>query len=101
MKLDRSEGKGKYALIRLRKIGTVPEPDVAAALGCLARRGLLDYGPPGSDSEFFVVRLKDRSAAPALLRYAVDADTYDKEYADDVRELARRATAHPGKKTPD
>lgn len=64
MKLDRNipanEGRGKYALILLRKLrtydpletfGTNPVMD---AIKTLDEAGLIDWGSVGSDSEFFV-----------------------------------------------
>ncbi len=112
MKLDRNipgnEGRGKYALILLRKLAAYePEGAFAAspvmdAIALLDREGLIDWGLQGSDSEFFVMRLKDRSARPALLAYAADARSYDSEWAAEVRELAAHSgPSHPGCKTPD
>lgn len=71
MKLDRNingDGKGKYALVRLRDI----EPD-SEALGLLRRLeelGHLDWGIVGQPDEFFVVKLRDKFAPGALRGYS-------------------------------
>lgn len=46
---------------------------------------------PGSEGEFFVLKLKDRHSQAALRAYADSARRIDPEYASDVEELARRA----------
>lgn len=112
MRLDRNDngGRGKYALILLRKLesfettgtfGPAYTPEVQAALDTLDKAGALDWGMAETDAEFFLIRLKDRSAAPALHAYAVDACEYDQEWAREVFALADAARAHPNKKTPD
>jgi hypothetical protein len=71
MKLDRNinqDGKGKYALVRLRNIEVG-----SAAWECLRqlhRWGHLDYGEPGASDEFFVIKLRDKYAADGLGGYA-------------------------------
>lgn len=112
MKLDRNipgnEGRGKYALILLRKLATY-EPEgafatnqVMDAIALLDREGLIDWGTIGSESEFFLMRLKDRSAHNGLVGYACDAESYDPEWASEVREMAMRAGPfHPSCKQPD
>jgi len=108
VKLDRNEndnGRGKYALILLREIqmadGSFP-PGVQQALDTLKRVGVLDWGAAGSDSEFFLIRLKDRHAATALYAYARSAEEFGEvEWAKEVRALANTAATHPGKKQPD
>lgn len=106
MKLDRNEergpidGCGKYALINMRKLneqyaghGTFEQfaPDIQRALGVLESEGLIQYGPPGHEDEFFVVKLKDRHAGAALTAYADSIEASDPEFALEVRELATRA----------
>lgn len=100
MKLDRNDpsraGRGKYAVLNLRKIDHFPVSSISAkevkqALMFLAEHGVLDWGEAGSDSEFFVIRLKDEYALPALKAYANAAEDDDFEYATEVRELARRS----------
>ena len=113
MKLDRNiqerNGLGKYALIKLRELeyfaGHVSTfelwtPEVREAFGLFEDCHALDWGNT-ADSEFFVIRLKDRSAAAALNAYATDAAQYDQEWAREVFAMADRAAAHPSKKTPD
>jgi hypothetical protein len=105
MKLDRNktgDGTGKYALVRLRKVYSEnAQAHVARALDELRVGGVVDMGQPGDDDEFFVIKLKDRYAAQALFAYAAAARPDDPEYADEIVELARRATRHPGSKKPD
>lgn len=113
MKLDRNEndGRGKYMLVMVRALdsyegnGTFApryvEP-VNTALQVLRDAGALDEGTAGTDSEFFVVRLKDRHAAYALSAYAKSAEEHgETEWAEEVRALATVAAQHPNKKQPD
>ncbi len=95
MKLDRNvnaDGRGKYALINWR-------------------RSTIEFGNTDED-EFFVIKLKDRFAAPALKAYAESVEQYGNEigghggldmheYATEIFELASRAEDHPCQKTPD
>lgn len=100
MKLDRNNhnGMGKYALLKLRVLrdifdrhdGRLPQ-SLGEALALLEQAGVVDYGYRGTESEFMVIRLKDKYAAEALEGYANEAGKDDPEYADDVRELADRA----------
>jgi hypothetical protein len=102
MKLDRDEnldGKGKYALVRLR--GIEKDDYAYGLLKSLDQLGYMDWGLPEATDEFFVIKLRDRSAAPALAAYANDAADYDEEWAAQVRVLQHRAESHPAKKTPD
>lgn len=112
MKLDRNEnanGRGKYALLLLRKLseyesGTFRDlpPNIASALETLDKAGIIDWGIRGSESEFFVTRLKDQNAPGSLHVYAFEADANgDPEWAAEIRELARRAERSPWKKRPD
>jgi hypothetical protein len=102
MRLDRNEGvtgKGKYALVLLRNVKEGSE-----AYGLIQRLhelGCLDEGIRHSDSEFFVIRLKDKYAEPALNAYALAAQSDDVEFAKDVAAMATRAKHHPSKKQPD
>jgi hypothetical protein len=86
MKLDRHinpDGRGKYALINYRtlrvELGDTPE------------------------TEFFVIKLKDKYAMAALYAYAHAAELDgEHEWADEVRALAARSgPAHPLCHTPD
>lgn len=114
MKLDRHinvDKRGKYALLKLRCLddwlqsgafAEVPQT-VRDAIKTLEDVGMIDYGTSGTESEFFVVRLKDRYAQNALMAYATTAYLDgEKEFASDVQELAYRAgPASPFCKKPD
>ncbi len=102
MKLDRdlpgNAGRGKYALLLLRRLenyshGTFQELDksIESAIRTLDRAGLLDWGNSNTESEFFLIRLKDKYASEALEAYANEAGKDDPEYADEIRKLADRA----------
>lgn len=102
MKLDRNgpNGLGKYAVVKLRKIG--PGDDEARAhLDALVTGGFVEMGSTGDAEEFFVIKLKDRFAPAALRAYAEAAAAVDPEYAIEVLELVVRAIGHPNRKTPD
>lgn len=108
MRLTRNttpDGKCKYAIVRLDKLRKMPQKSLitesaAKALDELAALGFLEYGQPGTEEEFFVIKLKDRFAAKALFAYAKDAGS-DLEYSREVRALAVRAMEHPYSKRPD
>ena len=77
MKLDRDtnpSGKGKYALINLRK-------------------DTVEWGRPYEPDEFFVIKLRDTHAHAALQAYAdsVKQAGNDPEYAKAVQALADRS----------
>jgi hypothetical protein len=101
MKLDRNtaKGGGKYAVVRLREMPH--EGDARAHLEALITGGFVEMGSVGDEDEFFVVKLKDRFAAAALMAYAEAAAAVDPEYAVEVLELAARAVAHPNRRVPD
>jgi hypothetical protein len=110
MKLDRNIPTGhgnKYGLIKNRRLeelrdraGHLPTT-IGNAILTLVDAGVLDWGC-SPDTEFFVIRLKDRNAGPALGSYAIAAMTDDPEYANDVAELAARSgLRHPCCKRPD
>ena len=108
MKLDRNinrTGKGKYALINLRKIPGDPDTPQRLAASILEHPECVEFGSVGSPDEFWLIKLKDRYAGDALMCYAnsVNRDpTGDKEYAREVMALANRSgTAHPLCKRPD
>jgi hypothetical protein len=113
MRLDRNEnpeGTGKYALLKLRVLeayrqqkafGELPD-NIASAIGVLDSIGALDWGYTYSESEFFVIRLKDKHAYDALMAYAKSARKDDEEWAADVADLGTRAGANSQFcKTPD
>ena len=89
MKLYRNgnpNGRGKYGIVDLRE-----DPYKK-----------IEFGLPGTKEEFFVIKLKDKHSKAALLAYAESAEFYDKEFAEEVRELAARAGRdNPWCKDPD
>lgn len=104
MKLDRNvngNGRGKYALLKLRKLNDFADasdpfqdidPPIADAIKTLDAAGLIDWGIQGSESEFFVIRLKDKFSSGALEAYASAAmNDGETEYAHDVFDMARRS----------
>ena len=114
MKLDRNidgnEGRGKYALLKLRDLeacretgafGSLPKP-LLDAIDTLQRAGLLEWGKPNTEGEFFVLKLRDQHARHALESYAYEARRFDPEYAAEVKSLADRSGARsPFCKRPD
>ena len=114
MKLDRNtegnEGRGKYAILKLRTLELFKgsntfyglHPELARAIYVLEEAGVLDWGDVGTESEFFLIRLKDMFACDALQAYSLAAKQVDPEYAAEVFELAMRSGAHsPFCKLPD
>ena len=105
MKLDRDinpDGKGKYALIKLRLLPERPR-DAAHLVEMLASHlNAVEFGEPGTPGEFFPIMLKDKIAQAGLHAYAVEASADDIEYAAAVDRLAERAgPASPYCKRPD
>lgn len=122
MKLDRNtnpEGKGKYALILLRKnpiVGTVKAEVNGKEKECLViDPDAVDYGN-GPANEFFVIRTKDKFSGATLVAYAdevrkwaarAEANGDNKladelnEYAGDIFELAGNAFRNPLRRIPD
>lgn len=105
MRLDRVNGKQKYGLIKVRDLSKFA-PGVAAdrlydALKLLESAGIVDWGAT-PETEFFVIRLKDKYAARALDEYAFAARRDDPEYSEDILALARRSGPnHPNCRKPD
>lgn len=110
-------GHGKYGLINNRLLSEIVEAgkvvagtpagevrpecqvaynrarDVLTAISMLEELGILDWGPAGTESEFFVMKLRDRYAGAGLRGY-MDAVQYlggDREYFDDLRTLEQHA----------
>jgi hypothetical protein len=112
MKLDRNinpNGIGKYALLKLRMLENVRDPgafgelasSVAKALELLEMDGILDWGNT-PQTDFMVIRLKDKYAQAALRAYADAARSDDPEYAAEIDEMAARSgPSHPFCKRPD
>jgi hypothetical protein len=109
MKLDRninSDGMGKYALIKLRnypaRLNAQGRARVDDALSILQDFKMLDFGNVGSESEFMVIKLKDKYARVALVAYSEAALLDDPEYATEIAEMAERSgPASPWCKKPD
>lgn len=115
MKMDRdvnTDGTGKYALIKLRNMPTGDDvlarqanAEVHAALEVLNGHGMLDWGNVHSESEFFVMRLKDKFSYRGLLGYmkAIELESEpDFEYAKAILEMVGRAGPYsPFCKLPD
>ena len=124
MKLDRINGRGKYAVIKLRaQLSPAPcnlVPDAIDSLEVtnrgasqlLVRKDALEFGEPGSSNEFFVLMLKDRFASKAIWAYAqavkehaASCDGAEKdgwlEYAHDIERLWDRGVIMRGRKLPD
>lgn len=113
MKLDRNinaNGRGKYALLKLRMLDDFTDPSdpfqevakpIADAIATLDRAGILDWGNT-PETEFFLMRLKDKYAGSGLYGYANAAHIDDPEYAEEIEGLARRAgPTNPFCKKPD
>lgn len=104
MKLDRNlnpDGRGKYALVLMREETTLWKRIHNHGLDkVLVSTNAIDFGS-NPDTEFFVIRLKDKFAAPALLAYSLAArEAGQTEWADEVFRLAEKAANHPNKKMP-
>jgi hypothetical protein len=101
MKLDRNitnPPRGKYALIKLR-IAQPQALDLHRIYKSIETEAL-DFGDT-EDSDFFVIRLKDKYAGPALEAYARAALEDDPEYSQEILHLAEKARNHPNKRKPD
>lgn len=74
MKLDRNlnpDGRGKYALLKLRRQEKPISLEATTAATTLKDAGLLHFGNEAPGEQFFVMKYKDRFTAPALRAYAV------------------------------
>ncbi len=103
MKLDRNinkDGKGKYALILLRDVENWKTPEELAD-AIKTNPKIVDYGFRHHESEFFVIRLKDKHAEAALMAYANSIADEDEQFAGQIVAMAQRAASHPNKKKPD
>lgn len=119
MKLDRNingTGRGKYGLIKNRMLGTAlhrrynggdADPlihdDITKAIETLEAAGIIEWGETGTEGEFFVIKLRDKYASPALAAYASAARDDDPKYAEEIYYgLACKAGIHsPFCKKPD
>lgn len=113
MRLDRNlisgPRNGKYAILKLRKLREaerVHSPqgltEIEHAIKVLETAGILDWGDT-EESEFFLIRLKDKYADDALYRYSLAAKMDGEgDYAREIEEMAARAGInHPLCKKPD
>lgn len=107
MKLDRNinpDRSGKYALVKRRLLASALNLKdgiaIRDAYNLLCGHGIIDEGTR-PDTEFFVIRLRDKYAAPALATYADEASIDDTEYGREISALARRAANHPNQRKPD
>ena len=105
MELDRdsnTNGKGKYALIKLREIEGFPQTKEKLSQSVADNPDCIDFGFKGDDSEFFVIRLKDKHATKALIAYLNSVlDDGDLQFANSMYDMINRAMNHKNKKTPD
>ncbi len=108
MKLDRNinpSGKGKYAIVNMRKIEGNPCTPQELAAAILANPEAVEFGAVGDPNEFWLIKLKDQYAEGALNGYAnsIRHDPKgDAEYESEVRKLAERSGPHhPLRKRPD
>jgi len=99
MKLDRNctnPRRGKYALIKLR----VCQPaDIGHGVVNISKKAV-DFGNT-LDTDFFVLRLKDKYAEAALKAYAESCKDEDPEFSKEVMGLAVIAANPPNKRRPD
>lgn len=84
MKLDRNVdrgGRGKYALVNMRKLipvldksvtvtHTVEDSRIRKAFEILLEAGIITLGNETPGDQFFVMKYKDKFTAPALAAYA-------------------------------
>lgn len=94
MKLDRNintDGKGKYALVNMRRLDAVDGIAVREAMALLSQLKVIEFGIVGEKDEFFVMKLKDINSLPAIEAYAKEAEKSDPEWAEEVRTLIPRA----------
>lgn len=111
MKLDRNIngiGRGKYGLIKTRRLAEIEAEAhphyvgaIDSAMKVLEGAGIIDWGDT-PDTEFFVMRLKDKFTSNALFAYAIGADACgESEYAKEVLALSKKSANHPNRKIPD
>lgn len=102
MKLDRNinpDGRGKYALLNLRRTD-LSLAEIRLKVGEVVGGQVLQFGNT-SDTAFFVIKLKDKYAGPALHAYAEAARADDEEYAAEIDALAQAADRRIPKRKPD
>lgn len=105
MRLDRNittPRRGKYALIKLRQSHL--EPTVVAAALASGRPAeveahAIDFGDT-DESDFFVIRLRDKYAANALHAYSASCRADDPEFSREILDLANKAARMQNKQKP-
>lgn len=105
MKLDKNTNyaqQGKYALVKLRELADADKwtKEIFEAVELLSENGIIDYGD-NPFTEFFVIRLKDKFAGPALTAYGLSAINDDPEWSLEILRLAEKAANHAQKRMPD
>lgn len=102
MRLDRNttkwSGRGKYALIKLRKLEAFSNQSVLA-MADPSLRAAIDFGD-SDDTDFFVIRLKDKHAAAALGAYAMSAFRDDEQFGLEMLNLAKKAAEYQSPQAP-
>jgi len=99
--------RGKYGVVRMLRLPDDPgaRADVDYALRTLEHHGMVEWGEPKTEGEFFVLMLKDVYAGPALQAYVLamaDDAAGDVQYGIDIAELMGRAGVNsPFCKRPD
>jgi len=98
MKLDRNipenrkQGKGKYLLINCRKMDKAPAKTLVKMKEYyLIPVEAVEGGAPGEIDEFFLIKLRDRHALPALEAYSESIKPIDPEFAEEISQLAARS----------
>lgn len=100
MKLDRNitePRRGKYALVKLRNDSPV---ETGGGQYLTFKKESIHFGDT-PDTDFFVIRLKDKYAGAALHAYAEAAKKDDVEYAAEIDALAQAADRYIPKRIPD
>lgn len=106
MKLDRNitnPRRGKYALVLMRRfqeLDPIQQELFSEAMDSLRSLHAVDFGD-SAESDFFVIRLRDKYAGHALTAYGLAAVDDDPEYSGEVLKLAEMAVTHPSKRKPD
>lgn len=102
MRLDRNanpDGKGKYALIKLRVDDIRHRIKIPNLVTAAVLVDAIDLGDK-PETEFFVIRLKDKNAANALMAYSVSCKQDDPEFSREIHALAMRAGQYQPKQQP-
>lgn len=97
---NKEPGRGKYALLKLRLIPISKNEIREKVVTALGNPDAIDFGDT-AESDFFVIRLKDKYAAPALAAYAQEAQKDGNfDLASSVNFLVSAAFLHEKKERP-